>query len=38
VTHTSYAGQFHGFITMGRLIPQANQLVSEINLWLKQRA
>jgi acetyl esterase len=38
VTHTSYAGQFHGFITMGRLIPQANQLVSEISLWLKQRA
>ena len=38
VTHTSYAGQFHGFITMGRLIPEANRLVSEISLWLKQRA
>ena len=38
VTHTSYPGQFHGFITMGRLIPQANQLVSEISLWLKQHA
>ncbi len=38
VTNTSYAGQFHGFITMGRLIPQANQLVSEISLWLKQRS
>jgi len=37
VTHTSYAGQFHGFITMGRLIPEANRLVSEISLWLKQR-
>jgi acetyl esterase len=38
VTHRSYAGQFHGFITMGRLIPEANQLVSEIAEWLKQRA
>jgi acetyl esterase len=38
VTHRSYAGQFHGFITMGRLIPEANQLVSDISAWLKQRA
>jgi acetyl esterase/lipase len=36
VTHRSYAGQFHGFITMGRLIPEANQLVSEISQWLKR--
>ena len=38
VTHTSYRGQFHGFITMGKLIPEANRLVSEISQWLKQRA
>jgi len=38
VTHAHYAGQFHGFITMGRLIPEANRLVSEISQWLKQRA
>jgi acetyl esterase len=37
VTHTSYKGQFHGFITMGKLIPEANRLVSEISQWLKQR-
>ena len=37
VTHTSYPGQFHGFITMGKLIPEANRLVSEISQWLKQR-
>ncbi len=38
VTRASYAGQFHGFITMGRLIPEADQLVSEISQWLRQRA
>ena len=38
VTNVHYAGQFHGFITMGRLIPEANRLVSEISQWLKQRA
>jgi acetyl esterase len=37
VTYRTYPGQFHGFMTMGRLIPEANQLVSEIAAWLKQR-
>jgi len=37
VTYKTYPGQFHGFMTMGRLIPEANQLVSEIAAWLKQR-
>jgi acetyl esterase len=37
VTYRTYAGQFHGFMTMGRLIPEANQLLSEIAGWLKQR-
>jgi acetyl esterase len=38
VTHRSYSGQFHGFITMGRLIPEANQAVHEISGWLRQQA
>ncbi|WBL82143.1 alpha/beta hydrolase [Bradyrhizobium xenonodulans] len=30
-----YPGQFHGFLTMGKLLNQANIAVSEIGAWLK---
>jgi acetyl esterase len=35
VVHRDFPGQFHGFFTMGRLLPQANVAVSEIGAWLK---
>jgi acetyl esterase len=35
VMHRSYPGQFHGFFTMGKLLPQANVAVAEIGAWLK---
>jgi acetyl esterase len=35
VRHVDYAGQFHAFITMGRILPKANQLIGEIAGWLK---
>jgi acetyl esterase len=35
VTYRHFAGQFHGFFTMGKLLPQANVAVSEIGVWLK---
>ncbi|PPQ42289.1 alpha/beta hydrolase [Rhodopseudomonas palustris] len=35
VTHRTYPGQFHGFFTMGKLLPQANVAVREIGDWLK---
>ncbi|MFC0242665.1 alpha/beta hydrolase [Rhodopseudomonas telluris] len=35
VKHRTYPGQFHGFFTMGKLLPQANVAVSEIGDWLK---
>ena len=35
VTYRHFAGQFHGFFTMGKLLPQANVAVSEIAAWLK---
>jgi acetyl esterase len=38
VIHVDYPGQFHAFLTMGRLLPEANKLVGEITGWLKQRA
>jgi acetyl esterase len=38
VTYKNYAGQFHGFWTMGKLIPESNTLTSEIAQWLKARA
>ncbi len=38
VTYSEYAGQFHGFWTMGKLIPEANKLTREIAAWLKARA
>src|ERR1700754_178418 len=35
VTYRSYPGQFHGFFTMGKLLPQANVAAREIGIWLK---
>ncbi|MFT4279303.1 MAG: alpha/beta hydrolase [Rhodopseudomonas sp.] len=35
VLHRTYPGQFHGFFTMGKLLPQANVAVSQIGDWLK---
>ncbi|WJR75164.1 alpha/beta hydrolase [Bradyrhizobium sp. NP1] len=36
VTWRSFPGQFHGFFTMGKLLPQANIAASEIATWLKE--
>ena len=38
VDYNHYAGQFHGFWTMGTLLPEANKLTSEVAAWLKARA
>ncbi len=38
VIHANYPGQFHAFLTMGRLLPESNKVVGEITDWLKQRA
>ena len=35
VTTRTFPGQFHGFFTMGKLLPQANVAASEIAAWLK---
>ncbi|MGX7742599.1 alpha/beta hydrolase [Rhodopseudomonas parapalustris] len=35
VEHRTYPGQFHGFFTMGKLLPQANVAVTQIGDWLK---
>jgi acetyl esterase len=35
VTHLDYPGQFHAFITMGRILPKANEAIGEIAAWLK---
>ncbi|MDE2329837.1 MAG: alpha/beta hydrolase [Bradyrhizobium sp.] len=35
VTTRTFPGQFHGFFTMGKLLPQANVAASEIAGWLK---
>jgi acetyl esterase len=35
VAHKTYPGQFHGFITMGKILPKAKQATSEIGDWLK---
>ncbi len=35
VTYRHFPGQFHGFFTMGKLLPQANVAASEIATWLK---
>ncbi|MBR0692963.1 alpha/beta hydrolase [Bradyrhizobium lablabi] len=35
VTYRHFAGQFHGFFTMGKLLSQANVAVTEISGWLR---
>lgn len=35
MTYRHFPGQFHGFFTMGKLLPQANVALSEIAGWLK---
>jgi len=35
VKYKHFPGQFHGFFTMGKLLPKANVAVSEIGTWLK---
>jgi acetyl esterase/lipase len=35
VTYRHFPGQFHGFFTMGKLLPQANVAAKEIGDWLK---
>lgn len=35
VAYRHFPGQFHGFFTMGKLLPQANVALSEIAAWLK---
>ena len=35
VTHRTFAGQFHGFFTMGKLLQQANVAATEIGAWLR---
>ena len=35
VTHRTFPGQFHGFITMGKLLQQANVAAREIGVWLR---
>ena len=35
VTYRHFAGQFHGFFTMGKLLNQANVAVGEIATWLR---
>ncbi len=35
VTWRRFPGQFHGFFTMGKLLPQANVAATEIGGWLK---
>jgi acetyl esterase len=35
VTYRHFPGQFHGFFTMGRLLPQADVAAHEIGAWLK---
>jgi acetyl esterase len=35
VTYRTFPGQFHGFFTMGKLLPQANIAAAQIGAWLK---
>jgi acetyl esterase len=37
VTYRTFPGQFHGFFTMGKLLPQAQVAAREIGEWLKAR-
>lgn len=34
--HRSWPGQFHGFFTMGRVIPEATAMIGELSDWLKK--
>lgn len=36
VTHITYPGQFHGFITMGKLLPRAGEALTDIAAWLRE--
>ncbi|MET0968056.1 MAG: alpha/beta hydrolase, partial [Tardiphaga sp.] len=35
VTYRTFPGQFHGFITMGKILPKANEALHNIGAWLK---
>jgi len=35
VEYRTYPGQFHGFVTMGKLLPKAGEALAEISGWLK---
>ena len=35
VEHKTYPGQFHGFITMGKLLPKAGVALADIAAWLR---
>ena len=35
VKHITYPGQFHGFITMGKLLPKAGVALADIAAWLR---
>jgi acetyl esterase len=35
VAYKTYPGQFHGFITMGKILPKANTALHEMGEWLK---
>jgi len=37
VVYRTYPGQFHGFLTMGKLLPKAGEAMREIGSWLKAR-
>jgi acetyl esterase/lipase len=36
VDYTTYPGQFHGFVTMGKILPRANDALQDIGVWLKE--
>jgi acetyl esterase len=35
VVHRTFPGQFHGFITMGKILPKANVALASIGEWLR---
>jgi len=35
VSYQTYPGQFHGFVTMGKILPKANAALRDIGSWLK---
>lgn len=36
VTHRQWPGQFHGFFTMSRVIPEATEMIAELADWMKK--